>query len=100
MPAIFAVQLQTMSKETIKSYLQMSMMASLTLGLAPFFPEPHILGKLKWIWGGGHGMKLMDYMDLLMHGTPWLALIILTITYFFYNFKNNKNEHSGHLKRG
>jgi hypothetical protein len=24
-------------------------MACVTLGLAPFFPEPHIWGKLKWI---------------------------------------------------
>ncbi len=54
--------------------------ASLTLGLAPFTP-PHIWGKLQWIAGGGafHGeqpMQLMDWMDLLMHGAPWLLLII------------------------
>lgn len=53
--------------------------ACLTLGLAPFSPEPHIWGKLKWIAGGGNGMGLMDYWDTIMHGTPWLILIILIV---------------------
>ena len=47
----------------------------LTLGLAPFFPEPHIWGKLKWIAGGAEGMVLTDYFDVLLHGTPFLLLI-------------------------
>jgi hypothetical protein len=47
----------------------------LTLGLAPFFPEPHIVGKINWIIGGGHGMTFMDYFDLILHGTPWILLI-------------------------
>ena len=51
----------------------------LTIGLAPFFPEPHIWGKLKWLRGGAVGMELIDYLDLLMHGTPWLLLIRLLI---------------------
>jgi hypothetical protein len=50
------------------------LIASLTLGLAPFFPEPHIWGKLKWIAGGAQGMMLMDWLDMLMHGTPWVLL--------------------------
>lgn len=53
--------------------------ACLTLGLAPFFPEPHVWGKLKWVLGGGTGMQLMDWFDLLMHGTPFLLLIRLLI---------------------
>ena len=47
----------------------------LTLGLAPFFPEPHIWGKLKWIAGGANGMQLQDWFDVLLHGFPWLLLI-------------------------
>ena len=47
----------------------------LTLGLAPFFPEPHIWGKLRWIAGGAVGMTLIDWGDALMHGAPWLLLI-------------------------
>jgi hypothetical protein len=47
----------------------------LTLGLAPFVPEPHIWGKIRWIMGGGHGMKAMDHFDFLMHGVPWFLLL-------------------------
>ena len=52
--------------------------ASLSLGLAPFTPEPHIVGKLRWVAGGGVGMELIDYLDLLLHGAPWMFLLILT----------------------
>jgi len=55
--------------------LRLILILCLTLGLAPYFPEPHLWGKLKWIWGGGHGMKPMDYFDLLFHGIPFLLLI-------------------------
>lgn len=48
----------------------------LTLGLAPFFPEPHIWGKLKWVAGGAVGMQMIDWFDLLFHGFPWILLLI------------------------
>jgi hypothetical protein len=48
--------------------------ASLTLGLAPFYPEPHIWGKIKWIVGGAEGMEFMDWFDVVLHGTPWVML--------------------------
>ncbi len=51
----------------------------LTLGLAPFFPEPHIYGKINWILGGANGMKLMDWLDTLLHGIPWVLLFRLII---------------------
>lgn len=51
----------------------------LTLGLAPFFPEPHIWGKLKWIAGGANEMQLKDWFDVLLHGFPWLLLIRVII---------------------
>jgi hypothetical protein len=54
-------------------------MASLTLGLAPFFPEPHIWGKLKWIWGGAVGMQALDWFDVLFHGWPWVLLLRLGV---------------------
>ncbi len=47
----------------------------LTLGLAPFVPEPHLFGKIRWVMGGAEGMQAMDYFDLLLHGAPWLLLI-------------------------
>jgi len=47
----------------------------LTLGLAPYFPEPHLWGKLKWLAGDSSGMTGMDYFDILLHGFPFLLLI-------------------------
>jgi len=47
----------------------------LTLGLAPFFPEPHLWGKLKWIAGGANGMQFMDWFDVLLHGFPFVLLL-------------------------
>jgi hypothetical protein len=49
---------------------------SLSLGLMPWFSEPHVWGKLKWIAGGANGMQLLDYFDLVMHGAPWIYLIV------------------------
>lgn len=51
------------------------LLAALTLGLAPFAPEPHIVGKLRWVAGGAVGMGAMDWFDLAMHGAPWLWLV-------------------------
>jgi hypothetical protein len=59
----------------------------LTLGLAPFFPEPHIWGKLKWIAGGGNKMQLKDWLDVLLHGFPWILLIRLIIVKSVLNKK-------------
>lgn len=51
-------------------------LACLTLGLAPFAP-PHIWEKLQML-ARGELVRLIDWFDLLMHGTPW-ALLILKI---------------------
>ncbi|MEG3659866.1 hypothetical protein V5097_20790 [Arenibacter palladensis] len=51
----------------------------LILGLAPYFPEPHILGKVKWILGGATGMKPMDWFDVLLHGFPFVLLTRLLV---------------------
>lgn len=51
----------------------------LTLGLAPFMPEPHLIGKIRWIAGGGTGMGAQDYFDVLLHGLPFILLIRLAI---------------------
>lgn len=63
--------------EKDRSTLVLATVASLTLGLAPFFPEPHLFGKVRWIAGGGNGMQIMDYFDLMMHGIPWILLIYI-----------------------
>ncbi len=53
--------------------LTLLILAALTLGLAPFFPEPHIWEKLKMLVAGDLG-KPVDILDLLMHAAPWLLL--------------------------
>lgn len=62
--------------------LIMPIALSLTLGLAPFFPEPHLFGKIRWLIGGAKGMQLMDWFDLLMHGAPFLWLLYELIKIF------------------
>ncbi len=60
--------------------IRLAFLLSLTLGLAPFFPEPHIWGKIKWLAGGAVGMQPMDYFDVVLHGGPWVILLsLLTI---------------------
>jgi len=54
-----------------------ALIASLSLGLAPFYPEPHIVAKLRWVLGGAVGMAAMDWFDLVLHGVPWVALLAL-----------------------
>ena len=50
-----------------------AILAALTLGLAPFFPEPHIWEKLKML-ASGTLVRPVDIFDFLMHGAPWLLL--------------------------
>ena len=59
----------------IKDKTILFLIVSLTLGLAPFSPEPHVWGKIKWVIGGAEGMAAMDWFDLAMHGTPFILLI-------------------------
>ena len=68
-----------MDRTKFISYIKFAGILSLTLGLAPFVPEPHIIGKVKWLLGGAVGMQAMDWFDLFLHGTPWLILFILVI---------------------
>jgi len=68
------VQTSTRPATEAPSSLGAPLLFALTLGLAPFLPEPHLLGKLRWLAGGAVGMAPMDVFDLLMHGAPWLWL--------------------------
>lgn len=54
----------------------------LTLGLAPFTPEPHIWADIKWIAGGAKGMGLINWWDTFIHGLPWVLLIRALIIKF------------------
>lgn len=54
--------------------LNLLILACLTLGLAPFFPEPHIWEKLKMLVAGNL-VKPVDIFDLLMHAAPFVLLV-------------------------
>jgi hypothetical protein len=45
-----------------------------TLGLAPFNP-PHVVEKLLML-SRGELVRAIDWFDLLMHGAPWIVLIL------------------------
>lgn len=47
--------------------------AALTLGLAPFVPEPHLLEKLRML-AAGELARPIDIFDLVMHAAPWVLL--------------------------
>jgi len=47
----------------------------LFLGLAPFVPEPHLVEKIRML-SNGELQRPIDIFDLLMHGTPWILLLV------------------------
>jgi hypothetical protein len=49
--------------------LSLILIAALTLGLAPFFPVPHVIEKLRML-ASGNLTQTVDILDLLMHGAP------------------------------
>ncbi len=55
--------------------LEVFVVAALTLGLAPFFPEPHIWEKLKMLRAGTL-RRPIDWFDLVLHATPFVLLAL------------------------
>jgi hypothetical protein len=53
--------------------LGLLLIIALTLGLAPFAPEPHVWEKLKML-AAGTLVRPVDIFDLLLHGVPWLLV--------------------------
>jgi hypothetical protein len=51
-----------------------AVIASLTLGLAPFRP-PHLWEKLVML-SRGKLRRPLDWFDLFLHGAPWVILIL------------------------
>ena len=45
----------------------------MTLGLAPFLPEPHLWEKLEMLFSGTL-VRPVDIFDLLLHGFPFILL--------------------------
>lgn len=67
-----------MRKLLDKTPLMLLVLVCLTLGLAPFVPEPHLLEKLRML-GSGELTRPVDVFDLLLHGAPWLLLALKLI---------------------
>ena len=55
--------------------LSLLIVLCLTLGLAPFTPEPHLWEKLKLL-AAAELVRPVDMFDLLLHGAPWILLIL------------------------
>jgi len=80
-------------KNQLKKNWKLFLIASLTLGLAPFNP-PHILGKIKWILGGNafsveNGMQFKDWCDLFLHGIPWVLFFVSLLLNLSSTKQNN-----------
>lgn len=55
--------------------LSLVILACLTLGLAPFLPEPHIWEKLKLL-AVGELVKPIDIFDFALHASPFVVLTL------------------------
>ncbi len=53
----------------------------LTLGLAPYSPEPHIWQKLQMLLSGSLSNPI-DIFDFVLHGAPWLLLLVKLVRSF------------------
>ena len=53
---------------------EVAIIASLTLGLAPFRP-PHLWEKLVML-SRGELRRPLDWFDFFLHGAPWVILIL------------------------
>jgi len=51
----------------------MLLVVCVLLGLSPFFPEPHLLEKVRML-SQGNLSRPLDIFDLLYHGSPFLVL--------------------------
>lgn len=49
-----------------------------SLGMAPFFPEPHVWEKINMLMDGSLARPI-DILDLAFHGIPWVLLFFKII---------------------
>ncbi|MDW3116583.1 MAG: RND transporter [Roseovarius pacificus] len=50
------------------------LMMCVTLGLAPFTPEPHVWEKIRML-AAGDLVRAIDWFDLVLHASPWLLAL-------------------------
>lgn len=65
--------MKTALKTLDQAPLGFFLVIALTLGLAPFVPEPHVWEKLKML-ASGDLARPIDVFDLFFHGIPWCLL--------------------------
>lgn len=51
--------------------------ACLALGLIPYYPEPDIIGKIKWITSGADGMDFQAWLFFLLRALPLVYLLYI-----------------------
>lgn len=61
--------------------LSLFVVLALTLGLAPFVPEPHLFEKVRMLVQGQLA-KPIDIFDLVMHLTPFILLALKLVREF------------------
>ncbi len=64
--------------------LYLLIIVALTLGLAPFVPQPHLLEKLQMLMAGTLTRPL-DIFDLFLHGTPFVLLLLKLLRKYTLN---------------
>lgn len=52
---------------------------TLTIGLAPYTPQPHLVSKLIMLFSGQLQQPL-DWFDLIMHASPFALIVIKLIS--------------------
>lgn len=65
----------------VKNRFGLSILAALTLGLAPFLPEPHIWKQLVNLFGNTFDQPI-DWLDMALHGVPWIWMIVELTLHF------------------
>lgn len=69
--------------------LSMLVMGSVMLGLAPFYPEPHLIEKLGMLFQGTLS-KPLDIFDLFMHG----SLPVLLLIRLYRDWRRKQHDHT------
>lgn len=74
--------MSTQKEEVFSPLILFLFVGAIGFALAPFTPEPHLFGKVRWVMGGAHGMGPQDWFDLLIHGLPITLLTLWALWKF------------------
>ena len=67
-------------------------LGSLTLGLAPFFPQPHLVEKVQMLINGELSRSI-DFFDLFLHGLfPLLLIVKAVLSLSHFQTKQSANK--------